>query len=110
MVGQNIAGHTKRAATQTMLFMVFAAGNIAGPFLFREQDAPKYILAITISLACFCAAILCAATLRLCMAAENRRRDIRFGKLQTAADKIEGIRLGMHDKTDLENMDFRYVL
>jgi hypothetical protein len=44
------------------------------------------------------------------MAVENRRRDKVFGKLQTTEEKIEGMRLGMHDKTDLENMDFRYVL
>jgi ACS family allantoate permease-like MFS transporter len=110
MVGQNIAGHTKRAATQTMLFQVFAVGNIAGQFFFRTQDAPKYVPAITISLVCFCVALFCAATLRVYMAVENRRRDRVFGKLQTAEEKIEGMRLGMHDKTDLENMDFRYVL
>jgi ACS family allantoate permease-like MFS transporter len=109
-VGQNIAGHTKRAATQTMLFQVFAVGNIAGPFFFRTQDAPKYVPAITISLVCFCVALLCAAALRVYMALENRRRDRVFGKLQTTEEKIEGMRLGMHDKTDLENMDFRYVL
>lgn len=56
MIGQNIAGHTKRAATNVLLFMAFAAGNIAGPFFFRTQDAPKYVLAITIILICceFC--------------------------------------------------------
>jgi ACS family allantoate permease-like MFS transporter len=110
MVGQNIAGHTKRAATQTMLFQVFAVGNIAGPFFFRTQDAPEYVPAITISLVCFCVALLCAAALRIYMAVENRRRDRMFGKLQTTEEKIEGMCLGMHDKTDLENMDFRYVL
>ncbi|KAL7622755.1 hypothetical protein AAE478_006433 [Parahypoxylon ruwenzoriense] len=47
IVGQNIAGHTKRAFTNTLLFIVYAAGNIVGPFFFRDQDAPKYVLAIT---------------------------------------------------------------
>ena len=52
IIGQNVAGHTKRAATNVLLFMAFSAGNIAGPFFFRSQDAPKYVLAITIILVC----------------------------------------------------------
>ena len=90
--------------------MIFAAGNIAGPFFFRQQDAPKYVLAITIILVCFCVALLCAVGLRFYMKFENARRDREFGALQTNEEKLDGMRLGMHDKTDLENVDFRYVL
>ncbi|KAL3454070.1 hypothetical protein BJX65DRAFT_84547 [Aspergillus insuetus] len=46
IVGQNIAGLTKRAATNVLLFMAFSAGNIAGPFYLRERDALRYGLAI----------------------------------------------------------------
>ncbi|KAJ5017750.1 hypothetical protein K4K57_007663 [Colletotrichum sp. SAR 10_99] len=109
IVGQNIAGHTKRAFTNTLLLMVFAAGNIAGPFFFRSQDAPKYVLAIAIILVCFCAALLTAVVLRFYMTWENRRRDKKYGGVD-GAQRVDGVRLGMHDKTDLENPDFRYVL
>lgn len=110
IVGQNIAGHTKRAFTNTLLFIVFAAGNIAGPFFFRDKDAPKYVLAITTILVFFCAALLCAIALRYYMALQNRLRDNQFGAAETTEEKLDGMRLGMHDKTDLENSDFRYVL
>ncbi|KAI3547156.1 allantoate permease [Colletotrichum filicis] len=110
IVGQNVAGHTKRAFTNTMLLMVFAAGNIAGPFFFRSQDAPKYVLAIAVVLVCFCAALLTAIVLRLYMAWQNRRRDSKYGNVDGVEEKVDGMRLGMHDKTDLENLDFRYVL
>jgi len=93
-----------------MLFIIFAAGNIAGPFFFRSEDAPKYVLAITVILVCLCVALLCAVVLRLYMIWENARRDRQFGALETTEDKLDGMRLGMHDKTDLENVDFRYVL
>lgn len=93
-----------------MLFIIFAAANIGGPFFFRSQDAPKYVLAITIILVCFCAALLCGFALRFYMILENRKRDRAFGQLQTVEEKIEGMRFGMHDKTELENVDFRYVL
>jgi ACS family allantoate permease-like MFS transporter len=110
IVGQNVAGHTKRATTNTMLFIVFAAANIGGPFLFRNQDAPKYVLAITTILVFFCAALLSAVALRYWMILQNRRRDGQFGRLEGLDEKLDGMRLGMHDKTDLENVDFRYVL
>ncbi|KAK1474831.1 hypothetical protein CCUS01_05457 [Colletotrichum cuscutae] len=110
IVGQNVAGHTKRASTNTMLLMVFAAGNIAAPFFFRSQDAPKYVLAIAVVLVCFCAALLTAIVLRLYMAWQNRRRDSKYGNVDGVEEKVDGMRLGMHDKTDLENLDFRYVL
>ncbi|KAJ0338664.1 hypothetical protein COL922a_005373 [Colletotrichum nupharicola] len=109
IVGQNIAGHTKRAFTNTLLLMVFAAVNIAGPFFFRSQDGPKYVLAIAIILVCFCAALLTAVVLRLYMTWENKRRDKKYGGVD-GAQHVDGVRLGMHDKTDLENPDFRYVL
>lgn len=110
IVGQNISGHTKRAFTNALLLIFYSAGNIAGPFFFRSQDAPRYVLAITSIIAFFCAALLCALALRLYMLLENRRRDRVYGVLETADDKLEGMRMGMHDKTDQENPDFRYVL
>lgn len=92
------------------MLIVFAAGNIAGPFFFRTQDAPRYVLAIATILVCFCLAAICGLALRLYMSWENRRRDRVFGALETVDDRLDGMRLGMHDKTDLENPDFRFVL
>ncbi|KAH8883468.1 MFS general substrate transporter [Thozetella sp. PMI_491] len=109
MVGQNVAGHTKRAITNTMLLVIFAAGNIAGPFFFRAQDAPGYVLAIATILIFFCLAFFSGIALRVYMIFENRRRDRVYGVLSTE-EKVDGMRLGMHDRTDLENTDFRYVL
>jgi ACS family allantoate permease-like MFS transporter len=93
-----------------MLLMVFAAGNIAGPFLFRTQDAPGYVLAIAAILVCFCLALLSAIALRFYMLRENKRRDRVYGAVDTDEAKVDGMRTGMHDKTDRESTDFRYVL
>ncbi|KAF1976475.1 MFS general substrate transporter [Bimuria novae-zelandiae CBS 107.79] len=110
IIRQNVAGHTKRAFTNTMLFIVFAAGNIAGPFFFCSEDAPKYVLAIASILVFFCATLVCTIALRYYMIWENNRRDAHYGKVETVEDLTDGMRIGMHDKTDLENVDFRYVL
>lgn len=93
-----------------MLFILFAVGNIAGPFFFRAEDAPRYTLAITSILVFFVITLFSGIGLRVVMSLENRRRDRKYGKLENLEQKMDGIRLGMHDKTDNENMDFRYVL
>ncbi|KAL2205883.1 MFS general substrate transporter, partial [Sarocladium strictum] len=110
ILGQNIAGHTKRAFTNALMLIIFAAANIAGPFFFRSGDAPKYVLAIATILVCFCAALFCALALRFLMHRENKKRDRVYGGLESTQDRVDGMRTGMHDKTDLENTDFRYVL
>lgn len=110
MVGQNIAGHTKRAVTNTLLFILFAVGNIAGPFFFREQDAPKYTLAISSIIVFFVITLFSGIGLRVVMILENKRRDRLYGKVENLEQRMNGMRLGMHDKTDNENVDFRYVL
>jgi MFS transporter, ACS family, allantoate permease len=53
---------------------------------------------------------VCAILLRVYMIVENKRRDRQFGALEITEEKLDGMRLGMHDKTDLENVGFRYVL
>jgi ACS family allantoate permease-like MFS transporter len=41
----------------------------------------------------------------------NRRRDRKYGVVERRdGEVLEGVRLGMHDLTELENPDFRYVL
>ncbi|KAF4125412.1 MFS family permease [Geosmithia morbida] len=110
IIGQNIAGHTKRATTNTLMLIIFSTGNIAGPFFFRERDAPKYVLAISVIMVCLCAALFCALALRMYMMWENRRRDRLYGTTEDVEDCSDGMNLGMHDKTDLENPDFRYLL
>ncbi|KAK6075989.1 allantoate permease [Seiridium cupressi] len=110
IIGQNIAGHTKRAFTNTMMLMLFAVGNIAGPFFFRNEDAPRYVLAIASILVFFCVSLFCAVVLRFYMFWENKRRDRVYGAVDTTEAKVDGMRTGMHDRTDQENTDFRYVL
>lgn len=42
LVSSNIAGFTKRATVSSMLFLAYAAGNLAGPQLFLTKEAPVY--------------------------------------------------------------------
>ncbi|WYZ35856.1 hypothetical protein EsH8_X_000503 [Colletotrichum jinshuiense] len=42
----NIAGHTKKVVTSACLFLGYCVGNIAGPFFYKSNQAPKYELGI----------------------------------------------------------------
>jgi hypothetical protein len=42
MVSSNVAGFTKKATVSAMMFIAYCVGNIIGPFLFFEDEAPAY--------------------------------------------------------------------
>jgi hypothetical protein len=42
LVSGNVAGQTKRALCSASVFTGVALGNIVGPFLFQEAQAPRY--------------------------------------------------------------------
>jgi hypothetical protein len=45
------------------------------------------------------------------MIMSNRIRDRRYGTAGSREGEVlDGVRLGMHDLTELENPDFRFVL
>jgi hypothetical protein len=42
MISSNIAGFTKKATVSAIYFIMYCTGNIVGPQLFFEKEAPKY--------------------------------------------------------------------
>jgi hypothetical protein len=42
MVSSNVAGFTKKATVSAMMFIAYCIGNIVGPFLFFDDEAPAY--------------------------------------------------------------------
>ncbi|KAK5109880.1 hypothetical protein LTR62_006487 [Meristemomyces frigidus] len=108
----NIAGHTKRSVANGMWFLFYAAGNIAGANIFNTKEAPRYFSALTGLIVSYCGIILLAAMLWVYMVWENRRRDglVTAGQ-QTVRDAEEQAVLeGFRDRTDKENLGFRYSL
>ena len=109
----NIAGHTKKVVTNAMIFIGVCAGNIAGPFFYKEAQAPRYPLGIWSMIVSHFVEILLVIVLRTALAWENRRRD----RLQGIGPSGEGEearqwemdRTAFSDLTDKENLNFRYV-
>jgi hypothetical protein len=42
MVSSNVSGYTKKATVSAMMFIAYCTGNIIGPFLFFNDEAPRY--------------------------------------------------------------------
>lgn len=71
----NTAGFTKRAASSAGIFVGYCLGNFIGPLLFRQQDAPRYVMGFTvITVASALASVLIVVYRYMCLW-ENRRRD-----------------------------------
>ncbi|KAL2831031.1 major facilitator superfamily domain-containing protein [Aspergillus pseudoustus] len=98
----NTAGYTKRAFTSAGIFVAYSVGNVVGPLLFVEQDAPRYISGWTIVVVTQAAAAVLALVYRCVCVWENRRRD-RTGVLESYEHAFED------DLTDRKNPQFRYV-
>ncbi|KAG2417581.1 hypothetical protein HFD88_008800 [Aspergillus terreus] len=109
----NTAGHTKKVVTNAMIFLGVCAGNIAGPFFYKESQAPQYPLGIWSMIVSHFVEIALVLALRVALAMENRRRDSLQGigpdGAGEEARQWEMDRTAFSDLTDKENLNFRYV-
>lgn len=89
-----------------LLLMSFCLGNILGPLTFTAQSSPQYIPAkVTIIVVCAVSCIF-IGVLQTYYVFENRRRD----KLEADGGMVYESDVEFKDKTDRENMGFRYRL
>ncbi|KAJ5467909.1 hypothetical protein N7475_005661 [Penicillium sp. IBT 31633x] len=108
MVSRNIAGQTKKATVVAATFVSWATGNAIGPQVFLDKDAPRYHIAWSVHLACYVCMILAVIYLRFHLKRENAKKDKILAEAGlTAADPT--LVHAFEDKTDRENLNFRYV-
>ncbi|KAL1406111.1 hypothetical protein Q8F55_007794 [Vanrija albida] len=105
--GANVAGYTKKLVVGAMIFVAYAVGNIIGPHLFRATEDPPYRSGMLTCIICFSLAVPMSFALRCYYVRENRRRDARQAALGERYDPAEG---DFSDRTDVENLGFRYAL
>ncbi|PSK60358.1 High-affinity nicotinic acid transporter [Elsinoe australis] len=101
-VSANYAGHTKKVCMNAVLLMSFCIGNIIGPLTFRGSASGAFVAIIVTCL--FAAAV--AILLRFYYMWENKRRD----KLMVEKGLHHRTDVEFADKTDRENLEFRYTL
>ncbi|GME85674.1 unnamed protein product [Ambrosiozyma monospora] len=74
MVASNFRGTTRRSIASSAVFIVYCVANIAGPQLFRHEDAPKYTKAFLSWIICYCLTILFAVLIMLSYKYQNKRQ------------------------------------
>ncbi|RSM19572.1 hypothetical protein CDV31_001459 [Fusarium ambrosium] len=105
LIASNVAGFTKKSVASAMMFFCYAAGNIIGPFLFFPREAPEYASGFLATTICFGISTLTMLVLRFTLIMENKRRD----KLQQTSISLPPEQLELSDKTDRQNLNFRYL-
>lgn len=105
MVSRNVAGQTKKASVVAATFIAWAAGNAVGPQVFLERDAPRYFIAFSVHLVCYTLMLLSIFFLRWWLKRENARKDAVL--LPEVGDP--NMVHAFEDRTDRENVNFRYV-
>ncbi|KAH7371479.1 major facilitator superfamily domain-containing protein [Pyrenochaeta sp. MPI-SDFR-AT-0127] len=108
MSSGNIGGFTKKSTVNAMIFIAYCTGNIIGPQLFFDKEAPKYSSAFLSMMVCFAIAFILCFVLRIFLVWENKRRDRATGALESQSE-ADSSQMNMADKTDKEMSAFRYV-
>jgi hypothetical protein len=108
MVSRNIAGQTKKATVVAMTFISWAAGNAIGPQVFLDWDAPRYHIAWSVHLACYACMTTAVIFLRFYLIRQNKKKDDALAAQGLSASDPNLIH-AFEDKTDQENINFRYV-
>ncbi|KAK0209226.1 major facilitator superfamily domain-containing protein [Desarmillaria ectypa] len=123
MVSSNMGGYTHRTLASATIFTAYCFGNVAGPFVVKQSEAPFYVSHSVISkkyaysesyqpsataglLAGYSIKLVCQITLFIYMLVFNKHHDRVYGPPDIAKSK----EAGMQDKTEWENTEFRYVL
>ncbi|KAJ7704498.1 putative MFS transporter [Mycena rosella] len=104
----NVAGHTKRAASNALIAGAFAVGNIVGPQLFKPKDAPQFIPAKIVLLSTQLSAAVISVGLRVYYGYKNKTRDAAEQTMTQSGELRETKKIEWLNITDTENATFRY--
>ncbi|CAG8980630.1 hypothetical protein HYALB_00012817 [Hymenoscyphus albidus] len=113
LLASNIAGTTKKSTASALVFIMYCAGQIVGPQCFKASEKPGYRGGIISMLVGFTLNAFFNLILRALYVWENKRREKELQGLggERLEDlKEESRRQGFEDRTDKENVFFRYVL
>ncbi|KAF9058550.1 MFS general substrate transporter [Rhodocollybia butyracea] len=115
------AGHTKRITTNAIMLSAYCIGNAAGPFMWQEKYKPRNHIPWAVIGICYACCMLLLWLIRLHLNRQNKLRDTQPHDDQYDNAYIEHInndgtvdevkvQKEFLDLTDLQNLDFRYVL
>ncbi|OLN96436.1 putative transporter C417.10-like protein 1 [Colletotrichum chlorophyti] len=108
LISRNIAGQTKKQFAVAINFIIWATGNAIGPQVFLSWNGPRYFIAFATHLGCYALLIIIIIALRFYLIGQNKKRDAMAaaGIIEASPDYTAH---AFEDKTDKENLSFRYV-
>ncbi|KAF9268407.1 MFS general substrate transporter [Marasmius fiardii PR-910] len=106
LLSGNVGGDTKKAIASAAVFLGVATGNIVGPFLFLDDEAPTYFTGVVGCLVSRALEIVVILMLRVVFVVSNRRRDKALAEGGVTYDETSA---GLEDVSDWKNPAFRYV-
>ncbi|PVI04871.1 MFS general substrate transporter [Periconia macrospinosa] len=84
LVQTNFRGVTKKMTMTALVFIAYCAGNIAGPQLFRETEAPHYWTAFKAIMICYSLVVVLSTALRIYLQFVNKKREREEGIVGSA--------------------------
>ena len=110
LFASNFKGNTKRAIVNTMFFIGYCVGCIAGPQLWTHR--PRYVEGVITSIVTWCLLFVSVITYRTLCVWDNKKRDSEADFDPTDASHVELDEHGQPktDLTDKEDKHFRYAL
>ncbi|KAI6616563.1 hypothetical protein MCOR14_010982 [Pyricularia oryzae] len=111
LITSNTGGQSKKMIVSGMIWFGACVGNIAGPFFYRSDQAPKYPLGIGSLLVANCAELALFFVFRYAFIWENKKKERQRERLRAEGG---GLLAGedetaFTDLTDGENPNFTYV-
>lgn len=104
LISTNVAGWTKKTTVAAMYLIGYCVGNIIGPQVFQEKDAPKYRPAEITIVVCYVVSLLDVLFIYWWCRSQNKKKAEM--RAQPGYVKIEGQEF--YDLTDRENPEFVY--
>ncbi|KAK8853019.1 hypothetical protein IAR55_003720 [Kwoniella newhampshirensis] len=108
LIASNFKGHTRKTIVSFAYFIGYCVGCIAGPQMFLATETPTYPTAMRACIGLYAVYIVAQVAYLALSYYENKRRD----KLAAAGDDSAIPRPASDEdnRTDLEDLSFRYVL
>lgn len=106
LISTNVAGWTKKTTVAAMYLVGYCVGNIIGPQVFQEKDAPQYKPAVITIVVCYVVSLLDVMFIYFWCKYQNKKK--AAARAEPGYQKMEGQEF--YDLTDRENPEFVYSL
>ncbi|UOH79687.1 hypothetical protein LQV05_000696 [Cryptococcus neoformans] len=108
LITSNTGGQSKKMIVSGVIWLGACVGNIAGPFFYKSEQAPKYTLGIGSILVCNCLEFLLFFAFRYAFMCENKKKE-KLRESRGAATEEDFNATAFSNLTDKQNPNFEYV-